>query len=103
LASPQILLEGKSVLYTADFLVSQPKIIVQWLKSGERKELFPGNDARYLSTGHLVYSLNDNLYAVPFDPDKLEVAGGQVPVVEGVYRGIPAQWTVSDSGTLVYQ
>jgi serine/threonine-protein kinase len=56
-------------------------------------------EARYLPTGHLVYTLpnNNNLYAVAFDLDKLEVKGGPVPIVEGV-----EQAAVSDAGTLVY-
>ena len=60
--------------------------MVQSLKSGEAKELFAGDDARYLPTGHIVYRLpdNSNLFAIPFDLDRLEVTGGPVPVVEGV-------------------
>ena len=79
------------------------KIVVQSLKSGERKELFAGDAARYLPTGHIVYALGNNLFAVPFDLNTLEVTGGPVPVVEGVLRaGGAPQYAVSDSGTLVY-
>ena len=77
--------------------------MAQSLKSGEAKELFPGCAVGYLPTGHIVYGLfnNDNLYAIPFDPDTLQVKGGSVPIVEGVmYHGL--QCAVSDSGTLVY-
>ena len=67
--SPQILPDGKFVLFTS--VTSQPyKIMVQSLKSGERKELFAGDNARYLPTGHLVYTVENNLFAVPFDLDK---------------------------------
>jgi serine/threonine-protein kinase len=99
-AYPQMLPDGKSVLTTD--VVPQLRIVVQSLKSGERKELFAGIAARYLSTGHIVYGLsnNNNLFAIPFDLDRLEVTGGAVPIVEGVIS--PLHYAVSDSGTLVY-
>jgi serine/threonine-protein kinase len=100
---PQILPGGKSVLYTsiAD-PNAEPKIVVQSLKSGKTKELFTGWFARYLPTGHIVYGLpdNTNLFAAPFNLDRLEVAGGPVPIVEGVLRGV--LYATSDSGTLIY-
>jgi eukaryotic-like serine/threonine-protein kinase len=101
IAAPQILPDGKSVLFThgpAPF-----KVMVQSLQSGERKELFEGDTARYLPTGHIVYAAGNNLSAVPFDLNTLKVVGGQVPIVEGVLRtGGAPQYAVSDSGTLVY-
>jgi len=99
---PQILPNGKSVLYT---LVQNPsKIIVQPLPSGEPRELFAGDTARYLPTGHIIYTVGSNLVAAPFDLDRLEASGGGTRVVEGVLcvsNGFP-QYAVSDSGTLVY-
>ena len=76
--------------------------MVQSLESGERKVLVKGGAAlQYLPTGHIVYALANNnipnLFAVPFDLDKLEVTGGYVSVLEGV-RLV----AISDSGTLVY-
>jgi serine/threonine protein kinase/Tol biopolymer transport system component len=97
--APQLLPDGKSLLFTD--VEKQPyRIVVQSLKSGERKELFAGAGAHYLPTGHLVYGLqnNNNLFAVAFDAHKLEVKGGPVPIVEGVDR----MAAYSDSGTLVY-
>jgi serine/threonine protein kinase len=96
---PQALPDGKSVLYTAAASTSQMRVMVQSPKSGEPKELFAGGGARYLPTGHIVYQLpnSNNLFAVPFDPDRLEVKGGPVPIVEGV-----GDAAVSDSGTLVF-
>jgi serine/threonine protein kinase len=101
LICPQILPDGKSVLFTS--VSSQPyKIMVQSLKSGDRKELFEGDSAQYLPTGHIVYALENNLFAIPFDLDRLEAAGGPVPIVEGVFRQIAPQYALSESGTLVY-
>jgi eukaryotic-like serine/threonine-protein kinase len=98
-AAPQILQDGKALLYTD--VAKQPyRIVVQSLKSAERKELFAGIAAHYLPTGHLIYGLpnNINLFAVPFDVRILEVKGGPVPTVEGVNN----MFAVSDLGTLVY-
>jgi serine/threonine-protein kinase len=98
---PQILPDGRSILYTVG-TASTSKIIVQSLKTGEVKNLLTGSGARYLPTGQMVYCEQNNLYAVPLDLNKLEVAGGTVPVVEGVTNVFTPQWAVSDSGTLVY-
>jgi serine/threonine protein kinase len=98
LNAPQILPDGKSVLFTNR--TAQPnKIMVQSLKSGVRKELIAGTFAHYLPTGHIVYLLpnNNSLFASPFDLDRLEVKGGQVPILENVGWAI-----VSDTGTLAY-
>ncbi len=95
---PQMLPDKKSVLYTR---ISSPRtIMVQSLKSGEAKELFAGNYARYLPTGHIVYKPTDGstvVFAVPFDLARFEVTGSQVPVVEDAKR-----YAISNSGTLVY-
>jgi Tol biopolymer transport system component len=102
LAFPRVLPDGKSLLYTANASSTQPKIMVRALKSGNAKELLLGVDARYLPTGHLIYSRGNNLLAAPFDLDKLEITGGSVPVVEGVFSAVTPAYSVSDSGTLVY-
>jgi Tol biopolymer transport system component len=46
--------------------------------------------------------LENNLFAIAFDPDRLEVKGGPVSLVEGIFRALAPQYSVSDSGTLVY-
>jgi serine/threonine-protein kinase len=102
LVLPQILPDGKSILYTAATSTTQFSIVVQSLKSGEPKELFAGIGARYLPTGHIVYAVGNNLLAAPFDPGRLETTGGPVPIVEGVFRAVAPQYALSDSGTLAY-
>jgi Tol biopolymer transport system component len=101
LSFPQTLPDGRSVLSTLG--LREPfKIMVKLLGSGELKELFVGCTARYLTTGHVVYAVGNNLYAARFDPDGLNVADEPVPVVEGVHRGFAPQYAISDSGTLAY-
>ena len=43
-----------------------------------------GSQPRYAPSGHLVYAQGATLMAVPFDPQRLEITGTPVPVVEGV-------------------
>ena len=109
---PQRLPDGQSVLFTVVGGEGRfgswdtAQIVVQSLETGERRVLIDGgSDARYLPTGHLVYALGDTLLAVPFDVDRLEVAGGPVPLVQGVARATftgGANFDVSETGSLVY-
>jgi serine/threonine-protein kinase len=108
---PQMLPGGQAVLFTVATGFDADRwdkahIVVQTLKSGERKTLIEGSDARYLPTGHLVYAHGGSLFAVAFDLRRLEVTGGPVPVVEGISRGNgstgTAQFSVSSGGVLVY-
>lgn len=65
----------------------------------------PGLNPRYVSTGHIVYSLpNGTLMAAPFDAKRLQILGSSVPVLENVrLRGQGAsQFSISQNGTLVY-
>ena len=90
--APQMLPGGQHVLFTlatgtARDRWDRARIVVQSLTSGETKTLIEGgSDARYVPTGHIVYALSGSLYAVAFDPQRLEVKGGAVPIVEGVSR-----------------
>ena len=112
---PQMLPGGEWVLFTLTSVIAatrwdEAQIVVQSLESGERKILWEGgSDARYIPTGHLVYALEDVLFALPFDLASLEVSGGPVPVVEGVRRAdtpvvntASANYGFSDRGTLIY-
>jgi serine/threonine-protein kinase len=109
---PQTLLDGQAVLFTLATggitnRWDNAHIVVQSLKSGERKTLVDGgSDGRYLPTGHLVYALGGTLFAVPLDVRRLEVTGGPTPVVEGVRRADNATGTAhfssSNSGSLIF-
>ena len=55
--------------------------------------------------GHLLYIQQGTLFAVPFDPVRLETVGTGVPVIEGLSSSVVsggAQVDVSREGTLVY-
>ena len=97
-AAPQLLPDGNSLIFMDVSNAPAYKIVLHTFAPAKRKELFAGSVPRYLPTGHLVYQLDDNLYAVPFNPGTLEVKGGSIPIIEGS----TAFYAVSDSGILVY-
>src|SRR5215472_2637277 len=76
-------------------------------KTGERKVLVEGGtDGRYLPNGYLAYTRNGTLFAVLFDPKRLEVKGAPVSLIEGVMSGAAngdAAFAVSDNGTLAFR
>jgi dipeptidyl aminopeptidase/acylaminoacyl peptidase len=105
---PQLLPGGEAVLFTVGFGGSwdDAQIVVENIENRERRILIEGGThARYVPTGHLVYSRTGTLTAVPFDLARLEVTGSPVPVVEGVIQargsGV-AQFALSDLGSLIY-
>jgi Tol biopolymer transport system component len=110
-ASPQVLPGGDWVLFTVATTErggwDRAQIVVQSLKTAERKTLITGgSDARY-EPGHIVYAFGGVLFAVPFDLQHLAVTGGQVPVVEGVKRSGSAAYgtahlAISSTGSLAF-
>ena len=115
MGSPRLLPDGDSVLFsmttaTGPTRWDQAQIVVQSLRTGERKVVWQGgSDARYAPTGHLVYAVGNDLFAVAFDLDELTVTGRPERVVQGVQRssapavnGDTANYGVSEGGTLVY-
>jgi serine/threonine-protein kinase len=114
LDGPQLLPNGE-ILFTVglfggdlDARWDTAQIVVQNLKTGDRKVIVQGGSgARYLPTGHLVYTVGATVYAVPFDLRKLQMTAGPVPVLEGVRRSqlattAAAFFSLSDDGALAY-
>jgi serine/threonine protein kinase len=115
-AAPQLLPDGRSVLFTVTSGVGDARwdddaaIAVQSLDGGERQIVWTGGShARYLPTGHLVFALRSVLYALRFDSATRRVSGRPVPVLESVGRGVlypgsmaAAQFDFSREGLLAY-
>ena len=106
---PQALPDGETWLYTISTTGStgwdDAQFAAQNRNSGERKVLFAGGtNARYASSGHLVYARSGSLLAVPFDVNRLEVKGNPVTVVEGVAENFGgfAPFSISESGAMAY-
>jgi serine/threonine-protein kinase len=112
LISPQILPGGKAVLFTAYVTASADTASIQamTLADHHRKIVVPGGTSpRYLAmqngAGYLLYTNHATLFAVPFDPDKLETRGTAAPMLDDVaYSSIGiAQLEISRTGALVYR
>ncbi len=104
---PDFLPDGKNLLFTIGLSQQNYQTSLLSLETGERKVVLENaRQARYLSTGHLVYeqSGTGNLMAAPFDLTSFEVTGDSVPVVQGVRQtgNSYVDYAVSDNGTLVY-
>jgi serine/threonine-protein kinase len=76
------------------------------LETGQRRPLLEGTmEAFYVGTGHLLFGRAQTVFAVPFDLERLEITGSEVPVltdVEMAWEGRTTEFAVSQGGTLVY-
>jgi serine/threonine-protein kinase len=114
---PHMLPGSRAVIFTAlkgPNRWDDAQLVVRSIETGTQTVLVTGGaDGRYVSTGHLVYVRLGTLMAVPFDPVRLAVTGGATGVVDGVMQAanqnsdylantLAGQFTVSDSGALVY-
>jgi serine/threonine-protein kinase len=104
-----------ALLFTRHLKVTTDKldIAVLQLDTGAVKMIVPdGFDARYVSTGHLVFARGQSLMAAPFDLDRLETTGPPIELTERVMSdnsvaatgafGWGARYAISDEGTLAY-
>ena len=105
---PSMLPGGRSVLFTVPGPAGgadNPQVAVLDLKTRARKTLIRGgSDAEYVEPGYLLYAAAGTLRAVRFDPERLEVIGDSVPVVDHVITSATgaANYAVSRTGTLIY-
>ena len=111
---PQILPGAKAVLFTAENATvgfDDAHIDVVTLTDHHRKTLQRGGTfGRYLAAsegkGYLTYVSRGTLFAVPFDPEKLETSGSPKPVLQPVsYSSMfgSAKLSFSRTGTLLYR
>ena len=106
---PQVLPDAHALLFTAFGTqggINASNIVVQRLPSGPSKIVLRGaHYARYVRSGHLLYSQGATLFAVRFDINRLEVSGPSVALIQGV-MGFDVSgasfFDVTDTGTLVY-
>ena len=107
---PIVLPSGRHVVFTlstAAGVESTGRIAALSLETGEHEVLIDrGYNARYVPTGHLVFVRENDLWAVPFDPEEVKTTGPEVRVqadieIDSNSRGIAA-YTFSEDGLLVY-
>ena len=103
---PRFLPHGRAVLfYTMTGNAPTSQVAVYDFETGRRENLFPGTSPTFIASGHLIFWRDGALWAVPFDPNRLEVRGDPVLAVDGVasnaaYAGL---YSVAANGTLFYQ
>jgi serine/threonine protein kinase len=91
----------------------EPRIAILDLNTVEWRVLLENaSDARYISTGHLVFMRNATLMAIPFDLKTLDIYGRAIPIIPNVMHitntgnsannlGI-GQFSISENGSIVY-
>ena len=112
---PQVLPGAQAVLFNGTLLgtnFEDLNIEVLQFSTGQTKTLLHGGYwPRYLATfgntGHLVYMHEGTLYAVGFDPQRLEIRGTPVPMLDDIGASPEVlegggQFSFSDTGTFVY-
>lgn len=111
---PHWLPDGKGVLFTImrEWFDDHPRVAVLELKTRKWLVLLEdAADARYVSTGHLVFLRQGTLMCVPFNLERREIASQPVPAVGNVMQALnvgggmnsgAGQFSVSNSGWLVY-
>jgi serine/threonine protein kinase/Tol biopolymer transport system component len=104
-------LPGGKVLFTVGTLASpdnydRARIDAVDLTTGQRHVVLEGaSSARYVTTGHLLFTRESTLYAVPFDADSLTTRGTPVQILRGINGDTTtgaAHVAVADNGTMVY-
>jgi len=103
---PDVLPGSQAVLFTVGTggTLNDARIVVQALESGKRTTIVEGGtNPRYIPTGHIVYSRDGALTAIPFDLERLQATGPPVKVLDDVLTESSgaAQFSFSAAGTLV--
>jgi len=105
---PTYLPSGSGVLFTVTRglrELTRGSVAVYSCTTSSWHELLEGSVPRY-SLGLLVFSRGDSVWAVPFDPERLETTGEPFLVVDGVatFPGLvlAAHFDGASDGTLVY-
>jgi serine/threonine-protein kinase len=106
---PTLLPDARGIVFRtrrANQAATDFQLVAMKLPHGDPKVLMRGVFARYSPTGHLLVATADGkLIAAPFDPDKLEVTGSPIGLLEGLgveVNGFAVNLGLSQNGTLVY-
>ena len=107
---PQALPGGRAVLFTSHTNVASDfgNAVIEAVTLDTRQRTVihtGGSHAQYLPSGHIVFANQGTVYAMPFDPDRLQATGTPVPVLHGVgFSGIEgaAQIAIADNGLLTF-
>lgn len=103
---PVVLPRGRGVIFAvATGPADDARIVVLDARTGIRRDLIRGAaSARLVGTQHLAYATGGDLYLVPFDLARLELAGRPQVIARGVaeYTDGAPEYAFSTAGDLVY-
>jgi len=101
---PEMLPGGGALLFSAQGGVTDDAVYVESLPAHERRFIVKGSAPHYLPTGHLAFVQGGTLFAVRFDPSRLEAKGEPVTLLEGIRQTRVGQPLISysDVGSIVY-
>ena len=104
--NPQWLPGGKALLITRHRGAEAWDVAVLERGTGKIRVIVPDAfDARYVSSGHLVFARGETLLAAPFDLHRLELSGPPVVMVDSVMTAVnngAARYNIAEDGSLVY-
>ncbi len=103
---PELTPDGRAVLYTVMVTGGREtaRVVVRSLDTGTERDLVAGTNPRLSPTGHVVFARPGELWAAPFDRNRLAITGSPIPVFEGVQvnSGGMALFAVASDGSLVH-
>ena len=79
---PHFLPDGHAVLFTTSRTQERDWIGVVEIDSGQTHLLLQGSGPQFVTSGHLLFARDAAVWAVGFDPERLETVGDEVPVLE---------------------
>ena len=101
---PELLPNGKALLFSARGGMTDDQVFVESLQTHQRHAVAQGSAPHYLTTGYLVFVQAGTLFAVRFDPERLEAKGAPITLLEGIRQARSGQPLIgySDVGSIVY-
>ena len=103
---PRFLPDGNTLLYVRwRGSIGTSEVTARSMVTGEERVLVQGSAVHYATSGHLLYAAETELWAVPFDPGRLELTGAPARVVDELLtfrRGGAANYATAADGALVY-
>jgi serine/threonine-protein kinase len=103
---PELTPDGRAVLYTVMVTGARDtaRIVVRSLDTGMERDLVVGTNPRLSPTGQILFARAGELWAAPFDRNRLAITGSPMPVLEGlqVNSGGMALFAMAHDGSLVH-
>lgn len=107
--SPSVLPGGNLILFQAGSVLpglNDERIDLLNIETGVVRTIVQsGGNARYTSSGHIVFIRAGALWAVPFDIDEIRTTGREVQLITDIYtanRFAYASYDFSENGRLIY-